>query len=145
MAMALMSTPTLHMLANAHICFIPYWVNGPQLASNVRTCIPNSQKLLSCSQKHNFSLDKQLMFPRRTNHSRRACSKPLTMDFRQAQSSTRTSPARRTASSVLKLVSSPNKNSPMSLTLLSTCMRWVIIRVNSILACAFLVESLTAL
>jgi len=46
-AIALVSTPALHMFANARICFIPYWVNGPQLASKARTCISNSSVFIS--------------------------------------------------------------------------------------------------
>lgn len=57
---ALMSIPALHMLANARICFIPYWVSGPQLASKVRTCIPNSQELFTymgeCSVSYNQNM-----------------------------------------------------------------------------------------
>lgn len=37
-AILVASRPELQMFANARMCFIPYWVNGPQLLSKVRTC-----------------------------------------------------------------------------------------------------------
>lgn len=69
----------------------------------------------------------------------------LTMDLRQAQSSTRTCPAGRTVVSFSTPFSNPNKSSPMRLTLLSKWERCANMFTNSTPAFAFRTEPGAAL
>lgn len=45
MAISVVKKPALQIFANARMCFIPYWVNAPQFASYMRTCMSQNQVL----------------------------------------------------------------------------------------------------
>lgn len=119
----------LHMFAKDLMCFIPYWDSDPHCASKARTW-RKYRGLLSmplCKKRKSLSHDAAATI----------VNKRFTVDLRQLQSSTKGSPAARTAFRTLGPSSEPKRRLPISSTLLSTWDLWDITSSNSFRASFF--------